>query len=151
MNEFVNTWSPPGFLSEAVVPAELGWGTHEKELPPNALVHEDGSGNMIAIKSKAVNVQVRSWVPLPHDTGDIIGMAIPHGEDYTLSASLTVWSEGKAIYRPTVHYAYCPCDAAIASIHELRMRGYQLQPRTRIMKVPPPQPSSLNPTPTLLF
>jgi homospermidine synthase len=32
-----------------------------------------------------------------------------------------------------VHYAYCPCDAAIASLHELRGRDYQLQPRVRIM------------------
>ena len=28
---FVNTWSVEGFLSEGMQPAELGWGTHEKE------------------------------------------------------------------------------------------------------------------------
>ena len=37
------------------------------------------------------------------------------------------------VYRPTVHYAYCPADAAIASLHELHMRGYDLQKRQRIM------------------
>src|SRR6204780_6025850 len=28
-NEFVNTWSVDGFVSEGSQPAELGWGTHE--------------------------------------------------------------------------------------------------------------------------
>ena len=29
-NEFVNTWSVDGFVGEGCQPAELGWGTHEK-------------------------------------------------------------------------------------------------------------------------
>ena len=33
---FVNTWSVDGFLSEGLQPAELGWGTHERWMPPNA-------------------------------------------------------------------------------------------------------------------
>jgi homospermidine synthase len=37
------------------------------------------------------------------------------------------------MYRPTVHYAYCPCDSAIASLNELRSNDYRLQPRIRIM------------------
>ncbi len=32
---FVNTWSVDGLLSEGYQPAELGWGSHEKRLPPN--------------------------------------------------------------------------------------------------------------------
>ena len=37
------------------------------------------------------------------------------------------------MYRPTVHYAYCPADVAIASVHELRMRSWEIQPRQRIL------------------
>ena len=37
IDEFVNTWSVEGFYEEGVAPAELGWGTHEQRLPPNAL------------------------------------------------------------------------------------------------------------------
>ncbi|RPH55187.1 MAG: hypothetical protein EHM89_17570 [Acidobacteria bacterium] len=51
----------------------------------------------------------------------------------TITEKLTVWQDGKALYRPTVHYAYCPCDCAIASLYELRGRDYDLQPRIRIM------------------
>ena len=39
---FVNTWSVEGFVSEGLQPAELGWGTHEKWLPPNGHRHDFG-------------------------------------------------------------------------------------------------------------
>src|SRR5690606_21173268 len=38
--EFVNTWSIPGFWGEGMQPAELGWGTHEKALPPEGREHK---------------------------------------------------------------------------------------------------------------
>ena len=60
-------------------------------------------------------------------------MVVRHGEAFTISDRLTVWEDGKPIYRPTVHYAYLPTDAAISSLHELKMRGQVLQPRQRIM------------------
>ena len=60
-------------------------------------------------------------------------MVVRHGEAFTISDKLTVWEDGKAVYRPTVHYAYCPCDAAIASLNELRGYDYELQPKLRIM------------------
>src|SRR5262249_27275324 len=40
--KFVNTWSVEGFLSEGLQPAELGWGTHEKALPPDGARHDFG-------------------------------------------------------------------------------------------------------------
>lgn len=129
VNEFVNTWSIIGFYEEGVAPAELGWGTHERYLPRNALFHKNGPGNQICLTSKGMNTWVRSWVPC----GEITGMVIRHGEAFSISDKLTVWENGKAIYRPTVHYAYCPCDAAINSLHELDMRHYVTQERQRIM------------------
>jgi homospermidine synthase len=72
---------------------------------------------------------VRSCVP----SGPILGMIIRHGEAFTINDHLTVWQDGEAVYRPTVHYAYCPCDAALASMHELAMRGYVMQRGKRIM------------------
>ncbi len=63
----------------------------------------------------------------------IRGMVVRHGEAFTISDKLTVWEGDRAVYRPTVHYAYCPCDAAIASLNELRGYDYKLQPKLRIM------------------
>lgn len=129
--EFVNTWSVEGFYEEGVAPAELGWGTHERELPPSAVVPEDGIGNQICLARPGMATWVRSWVP---SSGPIEGMLIRHGEAVTISDHLTVaGDDGKVAYRPTVHYAYLPTDAALASVHECKMRGFRLQERQRIM------------------
>ena len=130
-DEFVNTWSVEGFYEEGVAPAELGWGTHERRLPPNAFVHAgEGPCNQICIARPGMETWVRSWVPC----GEIRGMVIRHGEAFTMCEHLTVnGDDGKAVYRPTVHYAYHPSDAAINSVLELRMRGWSKQPRERIL------------------
>ena len=129
VDEFVNTWSIEGFREEGTTTAEMGWGTHEKELPPLAYQHEDGPKNQICLARMGINTWVVSWVP----DCPIHGMVVRHGEAFTISDRLTVWEDGQAVYRPTVHYAYCPCDAAINSLQELRGRDYQLQPRLRIL------------------
>ncbi len=130
VDEFVNTWSIEGFREEGVAPAEMGWGTHERRLPPGAHTHTYGPGNQICLAQMGIHTWVRSWVPRH---GEIIGMVVRHGEAFTISDHLTVWQGAQPIYRPTVHYAYLPTDAAIASLHELKMHGYQLQERQRIM------------------
>jgi homospermidine synthase len=129
VDEFVNTWSVEGFREEGTTTAEMGWGTHEKELPPLAYQHNEGPQNQICLAQMGMNTWVRSWVP----NYSIRGMVVRHGESFTISDKLTVWQDGKAVYRPTVHYAYCPCDAAIVSLNELRGYDYRLQPRARIM------------------
>ena len=43
-NEFVNTWSVDGFVSEGAQPAELGWGTHERHFPADGGRHKVGLG-----------------------------------------------------------------------------------------------------------
>lgn len=129
VNEFVNTWSIEGFFEEGMAPAELGWGTHERYLPENAYQHQVGPRNQICLRTVGMKTWVRSWVPC----GEITGMVIRHGEAFSISDRLTVWENGTAVYRPTVHYAYCPCDAAINSLHELEMRQYKLQEKQRIM------------------
>ena len=77
-----------------------------------------------------MNTYVRSWVPT---YGEIVGMVIRHGESFTMGDFLTVWQDDIPVYRPTVHYAYQPADAAVASLQELRARNYQVQSRMRIM------------------
>ena len=131
VNEFVNTWSVDGFYEEGIAPAELGWGTHEKRLPPRGFKHDDdGPSNQICIAQPGMNTLVRSWVPC----GETHGMVIRHGEAYTMCHHLTVRDEnGVDIYRPTVHYAYCPSNDAIASVRELQMRDWEMQPKHRLL------------------
>lgn len=127
--EFVNTWSVDGFYEEGVAPAEMGWGTHEKTLPPLALEHASGPRNQICLAQMAHTTLVRSTVP----SGPIVGMVIRHGESFTICDHLTVWEGDTARYRPTVHYAYCPADAAWASFIELAGNQYAYPERQRIM------------------
>jgi len=61
VGEFVNTWSIEGFFEEGVAPAELGWGTHERTLPPLAWEHGgDGPRNQICLARPGIDTQVRS-------------------------------------------------------------------------------------------
>ncbi|MEN6457337.1 MAG: saccharopine dehydrogenase C-terminal domain-containing protein [Thermoguttaceae bacterium] len=129
VDEFVNTWSIEGLREEGITTAEMGWGTHEKQFPPSTYQHREGPRNQICLARMGMNTWVVSWVP--HYC--IRGMIIRHGEAFTISNFLTVWRDGAPVYRPTVHYAYCPCDGAMASLDELRGRDYSLQPKLRIM------------------
>jgi len=130
VNEFVNTWSVEGFREEGTTTSEIGWGTHEKTLPAYAFKHTEGPKNQICLARMGMNTWVASWVP----NYCIQGMVVRHGEAFTLSEYLTVWKGKKAIYRPTVHYAYCPSDSAIASLNELRGHDYKLQSKHRILQ-----------------
>ena len=141
VGEFVNTWSGEGFYEEGVAPAELGWGTHELALPPRGLAHSgDGPRNQILIQRAGMETLVRTWVPGADPARAVteglptIGMLIRHGEAFTMSDWLTVRDEqGAAQYRPTVYYAYCPSDSAIASVHELRGNNWQHPERFRLL------------------
>ena len=81
VDEFVNTWSIEGFFEEGTAPAEMGWGTHEKMLPPKAHVHRSGPGNQICLANFGCRTWVRSWVP----NCEIVGMVIRHGEAFSIS------------------------------------------------------------------
>jgi homospermidine synthase len=129
VDEFVNTWSIEGFREEGTTTAEMGWGTHEKQLPALAYQHKEGPRNQICLARMGINTWVRSWVP----DYQIQGMVVRHGEAFTISDKLTVWNGKKAVYRPTMHYAYCCCDEAISSLNEMRGYNYKLNENQRIM------------------
>jgi len=42
-------------------------------------------------------------------------------------------AKGEAVYRPTCHYAYHPCDDAVLSLHELFGRAGQIQSAQHIL------------------
>lgn len=114
---FVNTWSVEGFVSEGMQPAELGWGTHETWMPSNAGTHSQGCGAAIYLKQPGANTRVRSWTPTAQQQ---YGFLVTHNEAISISDWFTVRDEnGEAVYRPTCHYAYHPCNDAVLSLHEM--------------------------------
>jgi homospermidine synthase len=129
--EFVNTWSVAGFVEEAMMPVELGWGTHERTFPDEAADHPGGPRNAIYLDQPAARFFLYSWVP---SNGQILGMALPHSETVTLSEYLTETSEGRVVYRPTVAFVYLPCESAFSSLHETMMGGWREPDAERVIR-----------------
>ncbi|MBI2772481.1 MAG: homospermidine synthase [Burkholderiales bacterium] len=131
LNEFVNTWSVDGFVDEGLQPAELGWGSHEKHWPADARRHGFGSDAAIYLERPGVATRVRSWTPLH---GPYHGFLVTHAESISIADHLTLREDGAVRYRPTVHYAYHPCDDAVLSLHELAGRNWEPQRGSRILR-----------------
>ncbi len=130
VGEFVNTWSIDGFFSEGSQPAELGWGSHEKHFPADGARHEFGSRAAIYLNRPGASTRVRSWTPLE---GPYLGYLITHGESISIADYFTVGAGADVSYRPTVHYAYHPCDGAVLSLHELAGKNWNLQDDKRLI------------------
>ena len=129
-NEFVNTWSVDGFVSEGQQPAELGWGTHEKNFPRDGKRYDFGGGASIYLMQPGAATRVRTWTP---KAGHFHGFLITHGEAISISDYLSVRQSSEVVYRPTCHYAYHPSDSAVVSVHEFAGRNWHLQDRQRIL------------------
>ena len=128
--EFVNTWSIDGFVAEGMQPAELGWGTHERHFPPDGGRHEFGTGCAIFLNRPGAATRVRSWTPLE---GPYHGFLITHAEAISIADYYTHREGDQVRYRPTVHYAYHPCDDAVLSMHEIWGKNFRLQESKRLM------------------
>jgi homospermidine synthase len=130
MGEFVNTWSVDGFVGEGCQPSELGWGTHEKSLPPQGRRHDFGRQSAIYLMQPGAGTRVRTWTP---KAGPFHGFLITHGESISIPDYFAHREGDKVIYRPTVHYSYHPCNDAVLSVYELAGRNWEMQERKRIL------------------
>jgi homospermidine synthase len=129
---FVNTWSVEGFVSEALQPAELGWGTHEKEVPVDGRRHTHGCDAAIYLLRPGAGTKVRSWTPRARAQH---GFLITHDESISIADYLTVRDDsGAVLYRPTCHYAYHPCNDAVLALHEMAGRQWRPQETFHILK-----------------
>ena len=127
---FVNTWSVEGFLSEGLQPAELGFGTHEKALPPEGRRHDFGPDCAIYLMRPGASTRVRSWTPTAQTQH---GWLITHNEAISIADYYSVREHGKIVYNPTCHYAYHPADDAVLSLHEMAGNQWVRQPSSHIL------------------
>ncbi|MBM3546845.1 MAG: homospermidine synthase [Alphaproteobacteria bacterium] len=128
--EFVNTWSVDGFVGEGSQPAELGWGTHERHFPDDAKRHGFGCDAAVYLMRPGASTRVRSWTPME---GPFHGFLVTHNESISIADYYSLSEGGTVRYRPTVHYAYHPCDDAVLSLHELAGKNWALQASKRLM------------------
>jgi len=74
---------------------------------------------------------VRTWTPA---SGSFHGMLITHTEAISIADYFTIADkDGKATYRPTVHFAYHACDNAWMSLHQVAGREWIRHPEERVM------------------
>lgn len=117
-NTFVNTWSVDGFMSELCrQPVEMGWGSHER--PRHDVLAFDRPGSVSMPGRTGLDTRVRSWVP---SLGEQEAHLVTHHEAHSIAAMLTVREHGALAYRPTVYYAYRPCNKAMEMIDRLRRK-----------------------------
>lgn len=129
--EFVNTWSIEGLYSEGCQPAELGWGSHERNWPKTGRQHSFGCQSAIYLDQAGIKTEVKSWTP---HAGQYKGLLISHNESIAIADYLTLKDkEGHLLYRPTLHYCYRPCDDAVLSLYELSGQDFHLQPKQRLL------------------
>jgi homospermidine synthase len=129
-NMFVNTWSVEGFCAEGLQPSELGWGTHEKNMPAIARRHDFGCDAAIYLTQPGAATRVRSWTPTAQAQHAFM---ITHNESISIADYFTLREDGEVLYRPTCHYAYHPCDDAVLSLHEMAGAAWQPQPEWKIL------------------
>lgn len=104
----VNTWSVNGMVEEATEPCAISVGTHEKTVP---LASSQASVDIVphvgVIHKPGIHTYFRSYLPVACKEdgnivfGEIKGVALPHGETFSLQKYLTTDT-----YAPTMHYVY---------------------------------------------
>jgi len=109
---FICTWSVDGLITECLQPAELGWGSHEVDIPLNA----KNNGYSLELIEQGRNVIVKSWSP---NYLEFNAYLLTHNESLSIAEYLTSDTSSAPKYRPTVYYAYHPCDQAVDSMHLL--------------------------------
>lgn len=128
-DEFCCTWSVDGFVTECLQSSELGWGTHEREIPDGAIKREARGYSALELRSKGMETKVKSWSP---NYLGFEGFLLTHNEALSIAEYLR-FQDGNVSYQPTVFYAYHPCDEAINSLpllesveHDFKKRDLRL-------------------------
>ena len=111
-HDFICTWSVDGLITECLQPAELGWGSHEEEVPHGAKIN----GHSLELVEQGLEVKVKSWSP---NYLEFSAFLFTHNESLSIAEYLSIGPLSAPTYRPTVYYAYHPCDQAVDSMQLL--------------------------------
>src|SRR5690606_37936216 len=130
LEAFWNTWSVEGFVAEGLQPAELGWGTHERWMPGNAVQHKTGCKAAIYLDQPGANTRVRSWCPTP---GPQYGFLGTHNEAISIADFFTVRAGDEGGARPTRTYACQPCSDPGIPRHEMFGAAGKAQPVQHVL------------------
>ncbi|MDZ5433723.1 saccharopine dehydrogenase C-terminal domain-containing protein [Pseudomonas fluorescens] len=126
-DNFMCTWSVDGFITECLQPAEMGWGSHEREIPSGATL----KNHSLELSDPGREVSVKSWSP---NYLEFTAFLLTHNESLSIAEYLTVGDPSTPTYRPTVYYAYHPCDQALDSMKLLSNGNEDLIASREVLK-----------------
>ena len=115
---FVNTWSAAGLIEALRQPSEFGIGTREWNLPGIGRTDAEQC-YAAAFDRSGVDVRIKTWTP----EGPCEGYLVTHNESLSLAEYLTCRQRDAPMHRPTVCYAYRPCEVACKSITQWNDAG----------------------------
>jgi len=107
---------------------------HARRIRPMAATigrHSSGCQAAAYIKHMGVRCEVKSWAP---GAGEFSGNLISHNEAISLAHYLTLGVEENPDYRPTVYYAYRPCEQALDSLRLLESGDRSQIKSSRVLK-----------------
>ena len=107
--------------ARAASPPNSAGARMKRPLPADGRHHDFGCDAAIYLLRPGASTRVRTWTPM---AGPLHGFLITHNEAISIADYYTVVEGGAVRYRPTVHYAYHPCDDAVLSVHELAGRNW---------------------------
>jgi homospermidine synthase len=127
--QFVNTWSVEGFVSEGCNPrssasAPTRRACHRTAIAMTSVRRRDLSGATGRRHQGALldaDGAGPAWLSRHPQRGDL-DRRLFHGA-----------TGDKAVYRPTCHYAYHPCDDAVLSLHEMAGNAWKRQQTWKIL------------------
>ena len=105
--QFINTWSCVGLITEGLEPAEIQVGTHEKMIPFSKNKVHQAIPQLLITDTYGKDIKFESIAPLKINSDDSVtftkftGRCIHHGEGISLNRYL-----GSFKYAPTMHYVY---------------------------------------------
>ncbi|CAK0779352.1 Homospermidine synthase [Azospirillaceae bacterium] len=127
--EFVNSWSPVGLANMAAQPAELGWGTHERDWSVDVRRHHFGCGSAVCLERPGGSSRIRTWSP---EAGATQGLLLScHGVSAT--ADYFTLRDSHLRYRPTCCYAFQPCDDAWLSLRDYMNEEWAPPEKRRVL------------------
>jgi homospermidine synthase len=116
---FFNTWSPQGFIAEALDPIQMSDGSNRRK-EGGGIVYK----NMRIFPTRGMDMKCESVVVGENnETVPINGFLIPHAEADTLSDYL---KDGD--YMPTIYYVYDCSKVGHESIEAMRKDNYKPVP-----------------------
>lgn len=114
------TWCTDSFWFEMLSEATISIGVHENVDFEEECNLADREKGYLEFRRLAADKKCRTCYP----GGGFEGFLVPHEETVTISKSLEVRENGKAVYRPTVMFLYQPCAYARDYMRDAKVNDY---------------------------